>query len=481
MNNFFCRDAYLYQQTRMAHWDKIARQMDVENGWGAYYHQRMSEIYRFLVAPGSKVLEIGCGQGDLLGALKPERGVGVDFSHEMLKRGKQKHPELLLIQADAHDLSCMKGKYDIIIFSDLINDVWDIQTVFEQASNLAMPHTRIIINSYSKLWELPLSIAIKLGLATSKLEQNWVTVEDTIHLLLLADFELIQHWEDILWPLSTPGLTTLANRYLVKFWPIKMLALTNFIVARLKPSSAPLLRDPVVSVIVPARNEAGNIPHIVARTPEMGAGTELIFVEGHSTDNTYAVIEETIADHPERRCKLLRQTGVEKGDAVRLGFSRASGDIFLILDADLSVPPEVLPRFIEPLISGKADLVNGVRLVYPMDKRAMRFINLLGNKLFSLAFSWLLGQPVKDTLCGTKALLKSSYHLIEANRSYFGEFDPFGDFDMLFGASKLNLKIIDLPIRYRERTYGDTNIKRWSHGWLLLKMVFLAARRIKFT
>jgi glycosyltransferase involved in cell wall biosynthesis len=246
-----------------------------------------------------------------------------------------------------------------------------------------------------------------------------------------------------------------------------MFALTNFISARPDSSHKIAAEEPLVSVIIPARNEAGNIPQIFARTPEMGAGTELVLVEGHSRDNTFGAIEEAIANHPERRCQLFRQPGVGKGDAVRLGFSQANGDILMILDADLTVPPEDLPRFFATLVSGKAEFVNGVRLVYPMEEKAMRFINLLGNKFFSLVFSYLLGQPIKDTLCGTKALWKSEYRQIEANRVYFGDFDPFGDFDLLFGAAKLNLKILDLPIRYRERTYGETNIKRWSHGWLL--------------
>jgi glycosyltransferase involved in cell wall biosynthesis len=233
-------------------------------------------------------------------------------------------------------------------------------------------------------------------------------------------------------------------------------------------------------VVVPARNEAGNIPQIMARLPEMGAGTEIVFVEGHSRDHTYEAIEAAIANHPERNCKLFRQSGVGKGDAVRLGYNRASGDILMILDADLTVPPEDLPRFYQALVSGKGDFANGVRLVYPMEKEAMRFFNLLGNKFFSLAFSWLLGQPIKDTLCGTKVLWKADYDRIAENRAYFGDFDPFGDFDLLFGAARLNLKIVDLPIRYRERTYGTTNIQRWKHGWLLLKMVAFAASRIKF-
>jgi glycosyltransferase involved in cell wall biosynthesis len=238
--------------------------------------------------------------------------------------------------------------------------------------------------------------------------------------------------------------------------------------------------SPKVSVIIPARNEEGNIKKIFADVPNMGGATELIFVEGGSTDNTYAIIEKTIAQNPHRLCKLLRQSGKGKGDAVRLGFQHASGDILMIYDADMTVPPEDLPRFYDVLATGKGEFANGVRLVYPMEEEAMRTLNFLGNKFFSLAFSWLLGQPIKDTLCGTKVLWKRDYERIAANRSYFGDFDPFGDFDLLFGAAKLNLKIIEIPVRYRERTYGTTNISRWSHGWLLLRMVFFALRRIKF-
>jgi glycosyltransferase involved in cell wall biosynthesis len=212
----------------------------------------------------------------------------------------------------------------------------------------------------------------------------------------------------------------------------------------------------------------------------MGRGTELIFVEGHSTDRTYETIEAAIARHPQINCRLYRQHGRGKGDAVRLGFEQASGDILMILDADLTVAPADLPRFYDAIASGKGEFINGVRLVYPMEDEAMRFFNLLGNKLFSWAFTWLLGQPIKDTLCGTKVLWRSDYARIAHNRTYFGDFDPFGDFDLLFGAAKLTLKIVEVPIRYGARRYGETNIQRWKHGWLLLRMVVFAARRIKF-
>jgi len=468
-----------YRQERMAHGDAIARKTDSWTGWGVYYHQRLIHVYQFLVPPGQRVLEIGCGQGDLLSALKPTVGVGIDFSGEMITRARQRHPELQFIQADAHELN-LSEQFDVIIFSDLLNDLWDVQTVFERVASLSGPHTRIIINSYSRLWELPLTMAGKLGLAKPRLYQNWLTVEDINNFLSLADFEMIRHWAEILWPLKSSIFSTLCNRYLVKLWPFKHLALTNFIVARPHPQHEKLPKDPLVSVIIPARNEASNIRQIFTRTPQMGRGTELVFVEGHSHDNTYETIKEVIDAHPEWRCQLLQQKGVGKGDAVRLGFEKASGDVLMILDADLSVPPEDLPRFYEVLRSGKGEFINGVRLVYPMEKEAMRFMNLVGNKFFSLAFSWLLEQKVKDTLCGTKVLWKKQYNTIVSNRRYFGDFDPFGDFDLLFGAAKLNLKIMEMPIRYRERSYGTTNISRWKHGWLLLKMVLFASRRIKF-
>ena len=468
-----------YQENRQSHWDNIARGMYNSRSWGRYYHKRLEQIYGFLIPADQKILEIGCGQGGLLASLKPKIGIGVDFSSEMISRARQRHPQLQFIQLDACDLD-LNDTFDIIILSDVINDLWDVQILFERIRKHTIPQTRIIINFYSHLWEQPLKLAQRLGLATPTLPQNWLTVEDIYNLLYLTNFEVIRNWEEFLWPLNTPLLASLFNRYVAKLWPFKKLVLSNFILARLKPQQMNPDEGAVVSVIVPARNEAGNIENILQRTPKMGKVTEIIFVEGHSKDNTYETIEKAIANSSWHNCKLFRQRGKGKGDAVRLGFEKASGDILMILDADMTVPPEDLPRFYEALRCGNAEFVNGVRLVYPMEKQAMRFLNLLGNKLFSIAFSWLLGQPMKDSLCGTKALTKKNYMKIVENRSYFGDFDPFGDFDLIFGAAKLNLKIVDMPIRYRERIYGETQISRWRHGWLLLKMVVFAAWRIKF-
>jgi SAM-dependent methyltransferase len=469
-----------HQKERLAYWNEIARKTGNDAPFPNGYHRQLLKNYQFLVAPGQRVLEIGCGRGDLLAALNPSVGVGVDFSQEMIRIAETRYPNLRFVLADSHELA-LDEKFDIIILSDLINDQWDVQKVFNRLRILSTPRTRIIMNFYSRVWELPLNVAGKLGLANPTLYQNWLTIDDVVNLLSLAGFEIIRSWQEILWPLRTPVIDTLMNRFVGRLWPFNLLGLTNFVLARPQPDRSATRDEPIVSVVVPARNEAGNIAQIFARTPEMGRKTELIFVEGHSKDDTYAEIERQITAHPERHAKLFRQTGAGKGDAVRLGYANATGDVLMILDADMTVPPEDLPRFYEALRDGNGDFINGVRLVYPMEKQAMRFFNFLANKFFSWAFSWLLGQSVKDTLCGTKVLWKTDYERIAANRSYFGDFDPFGDFDLLFGAAKLNQKIVDMPIRYRERTYGTTNIQRWKHGWLLLRMVAFAARRLKFT
>ncbi|HEY59648.1 MAG TPA: glycosyltransferase [Anaerolineae bacterium] len=468
-----------YQKKHADHWDSIAQKQDQWKSWGGYYRKRLQQIHQFLVPPSMKVLEVGCGRGDLLASLKPSKGVGIDLSGEMVNRARKRNPEITFQQADLHELELDK-KFDFIIMSDLINELWDVEWAFKNIAKISYPSTRVILNYFSRFWELPLNLAKTLGTATPTLTQNWLSVEDVNNLLYLAGFEVIRNWGEVLCPLPIPFLAPFCNRYLVRLWPFRFLAMTGFTLARPIPRGNHKQKKYSVSVIVPARNEEGNIPAIFERMPEMGKGTEVIFIEGHSRDNTYQVIEKNIKKHPHKKSALFHQKGIGKGDAVRLGFSKATGDILMIMDADLTVPPEDLPRFYHALVSGKGELINGVRLVYPMEKRAMRFLNLIGNKAFSIIFTYLLGQPIKDSLCGTKVLWKTDYERIAASRAYFGDFDPFGDFDLIFGAAKLNLKIVDMPIRYHERVYGTTNIQRWKHGLLLLRMVLFAARRLKF-
>ncbi len=472
--------AYLdYREKRINHWDSIAPNLDYWRRHSRYYHSRLTQIIRFATPPGQRVLEIGCGRGDLLAALNPSVGVGIDFSAEMINLAQKRHPQLKFIHTDIYDLQ-LEETFDTIIVSDVVNELWDVQEALKIIRPLAPAGARVIFNFQSRLWEIPLRIVKHLKLSTPTLDQNWLTFEDVEGLLELTGFEVIRRRREIMFPFSFPFLDKLMNRVLVKLWPLYHCALTNFVVARPRPEKWEKMGNPLVSVVTPARNEAGNISSILDRTPEMGSGTELIFVEGHSSDNTYETIEKEISKRPNRNIKLLKQSGTGKGSAVREAFDVAKGDVLMILDADMTVAPEDLPRFLDVITSGQGEFVNGVRLVYPMEDEAMRSLNLLGNKFFSLVFSWLLEQPVKDTLCGTKVLSMDNYRKIAANRSYFGEFDPFGDFDLLFGAAKANMKIVDMPVRYRARTYGSTNIDRWRHGWLLLKMAVFATKRLKF-
>lgn len=477
--------AAAYATQRSASWDDVARQRARgEKVFHCQYQAYLRQLYSLHIPPGARVLELGCGEGNLLAAIKPSLGVGVDFSSAMLERARDAYPELHFLACDAHLLDkslapeLLEEPFDAIILSDLVNDAWDVRDLLINCRRFCAPHTRVFVNFHSHLWEHLFRFLSRMGLVSRRLEQNWITREDMASFFALSGFRLILSQDEYLCPMRIPWLESFCNRYLAKIWPFSVLDIFHLQIARPVPDAA--VAPATVSVVIPARNEAGNIEAAIARTPEMGAGTEIIFVEGNSSDNTWQVIQEMTAKYAHRRIKTLRQAGKGKGDAVRVGFAAAEGDILMILDADLTMPPETLPQFYAAIASGEAEFVNGVRLVYPQEERAMRFCNLVGNKFFSWAFSWLLGRRIKDTLCGTKVISRENYQRLAANRLYFGNFDPFGDFDLLFGAAKLNLEIRDLPVRYRERTYGYTNISRWRDGWILLKMTGFAARRIKF-
>jgi glycosyltransferase involved in cell wall biosynthesis len=321
-----------------------------------------------------------------------------------------------------------------------------------------------------------------MGLKYQQPPEAWLPPEEIENMLSLADFEIVRRDRQIVCPQRIPLLADLLNRYLGHLPGFDWFCLMFGVIARPAPVRGREARssDPATSVVIPCRNEAGHIRPLVSRLPDLGPNSEFLFVEGHSADDTEAVIRQVIHENPGRPFRLLKQTGRGKGDAVRLGFAEARGEALVILDSDMGVAPEDVPKFVAALARGKGELVNGSRLVYPMEGRAMRFLNLLANKFFALLFGWLLGQQVRDTLCGTKALYREDYERIAAARAYFGDFDPFGDFDLLFGASRLNLRIVDLAVRYHERQYGDTNISRFRHGWLLLRMSLFAARKLKF-
>lgn len=445
------------------------------------FHADDVAYMRFLIPEGLDVLEVGCGTGDLLAALRPARGVGVDFSPAMIERARARYPAMTFHLANGEncdEMVAVDGTFDVIVLSDTIGFLDDPEEAFALLHRFASPRTRLIVSYHADGWEPLLRAAEKLGLKMPQDEQNLLSTNDIVNLMDLAGWEPIKRdWRQLL-PVGLLGLGPLINRWIAPLPGLRRLCLRNYVVGRPR-ATIQVSPPPSATVLVPCRNERGNIENAVRRLPRFAPDMEVIFVEGHSQDGTFEECERVRDAYPDLDIKVMRQPGKGKGDAVRAGFAAARGDILMILDADLTVPPETLPKFYRAVASGHGEFINGTRLVYPMQDQAMRFLNYVANRTFAALFSFLLNQRFTDTLCGTKVLWRRDYERIVANRAYFGDFDPFGDFDLIFGAAKLNLKIVEVPIRYADRTYGETQISRFRHGFLLARMVIFAWRKLK--
>jgi SAM-dependent methyltransferase len=475
----FARRERERREARVAEIDAHADRRDQFRARNAYYYEEIERLARFFIPEGARVLEIGCSTGDLLAALRPARGLGIDISPRTVDIARGKHPELEFRVGDAADLP--EGEtFDYVVLSDVVGHLDDVQAALRSLRRVMRPDSRLLVTYYSFLWQPALDLARALGLKMPVAQQNWLGRQDLANLLALSQLEVVQAGTAVLLPVKVPLLAQIANRLLARVPGLSHLSLVQYFLARPVWQTAAPAERLSASVVVPCRNELGNVADIFARTPELGAGTELIFVDGNSSDGTVAEIERLLPTRPGTKL-VLQGDGKGKGDAVRKGFAAATGDVLYILDADLTVPPEDLPKFHAAVAEGHGEMVNGTRLVYPMEGEAMRFLNLLGNKFFSLAFTYILGRPIKDTLCGTKVMRRRDYDRIAANRAFFGDFDPFGDFDLLFGAAHIGLRIVEVPVRYRARTYGDTKISRFRHGFLLLRMTALAFRKFKLT
>ena len=466
---------------RIQYFNNIAPERDKWKKKNWYYYAELEKIIKFIIPPNKEVLEIGCGTGDLLAQTQPCKGVGIDFSEGMIKIASKKYPNLSFKIEDAENLK-LNEKFNYVIMSDLVGHLSDVWQAFRNLRKVTRYQTRVVVTYYNCLWEPLFSLGERLGFKMRQDYQNWLDLDSIENLLNLNGYEVIKKEYRFLFPKYIPLISIFLNKYVARLPLIRKLCLIEYLVARQKEGAdSGSEKEFSSSVIVPCRNEAGNIEGVITRTPQIGKHTEIIFVDGCSTDGTTEKIEELISKYKDQKdIKLIHQGNPKgKGDAVRKGFVEAKGDILLILDADLTVPPEDLPKFYLALVERKGEFINGSRLVYPMEKDAMRFLNKLGNMAFSLIFSWLFEQRITDTLCGTKAIFRKDYLAIAKGRSYFGNFDPFGDFDLLFGAVKANLKIIEIPIRYKQRVYGNIKIERFKHGWLLLKMCWIAFRKLK--
>lgn len=446
----------------------------------AFFHGEDLHFLKFLIPEGARVLELGCNTGELLAALKPSFGVGVDLSDVAIAQARASYPRLNFLAGDIETpgfVQSLPGPFDFIVIVDTLGALDDCQRTFENLHGLCTRDTRLIVGYFSHLWHPLLKTAEWVRLKMPQPPLNVLARPDVRALAALADFDAVKSERRLLSPLRLFGLGRLLNRFVAPLPIFNALCLRHYTICRSLRRLGPPPRT--ASIVVPARNERGNIEAAVLRIPAFAEAQEIIFVEGHSRDDTWAEIARVVRAHPELTIKALRQPGKGKADAVYTGFDAAAGEVLMILDADLTMPPEQLPKFWQALHSGKGEFVNGTRLVYPLEQQAMRFLNLIANKIFSQLFTWLLGQRFTDTLCGTKVLRRTDYLRLKAGRSYFGDFDPFGDFDLIFGASKLSLKIVEVPIRYASRTYGETQISRFRHGLLLLRMVCFAFLRIK--
>jgi len=464
------------------HFNNLASKRDVWLKKNKYFYSSDNSYIKFLIGDNKKVLELGCGNGQLLKKLKLKHGVGIDISDKFIEQAQMHEKEIKFLCCDFEDPNFfdkpeLNIDFDYIILSDSIGYLDDCELFFKNLHKICSHKTKIILTYYSWKWQPVIKLAEKLKLKMPSFEMNNLSTDDTISILDLADFELVKREWRLLSPKSFLLIGHIINKLFAPLPLFRKFCIRNYIVAK------PKIKDPFdplsVSVVIPCKNERGNVESAIKRIPKFGKELEIIFVEGGSHDGTQEEINRVIKEYPSIKIKTISQDGKGKGDAVRKAFSQASGDILMILDADLTVPPEDLPKFYDAIINRKGEFINGTRLVYPMHDQAMRFLNLWANKTFSVIFSWLLNQRLTDTLCGTKVLLKKDYLEIVNNRSYFGDFDPFGDFDLIFGATKSNLKIIEIPIRYDERKYGSTQISRFRHGWLLLKMVVFAYKKLK--
>jgi SAM-dependent methyltransferase len=442
----------------------------------SYFYDRIKRLLQYIVEPNRSVLEIRCETGHLLAAVCPTQGVGVEISEAMVGCAKESYPHLEFVRSDPEELD-LGQQFDYILFEHIFDTV-DILAALKRIRAHCSDDTQLVILNYNQLWQPILALATKLGLRSKFVEPNWVSENDIRGFLRIAGFRLVRKHRLMLFPKYIPLLSTVLNDFVAKLPGLRRLCLMQVMVAR--PIPKPIEEDDVtVSVIVPCRNEASNIQPAVERIPPMGRQTEILFCDDKSTDATASEVRRMQDLYPEKEIRLIDGPGIGKAENVWTGFRAARGDVLMILDADLTVMPEELPSFLSALVHGNGSFINGSRLVYPMQQNAMKTANYAGNKFFGAVFSFLLDQRIKDTLCGTKVLWHKDWLRLESSLGSWGIKDMWGDYELLFGASKLNLEILEIPVHYQERIHGVTKMtKVISNGLRMLNICWHAWLRL---
>jgi ubiquinone/menaquinone biosynthesis C-methylase UbiE len=451
------------------HFDEVAKKYDYWKNKNWYYYETIKSFIGRIIPEGASVLEVGCGTGEILASVKPSRGVGIDISSEMTKIAARKFPQYDFIHAPIEELK-INEKFDYVIMVDVVDHVYDVMDVFENLFKFCKPTTQIILTTINPWWDPILMLMEKIGAKMPEGPHNFIEKRNLSKMVELLDFSISYSGYMLLFPKYIPVLSFLANSLGTRMWGISKCSAVQYMIIQ------PTVKNKTdlgygCSVIIPCYNEAGNIEEAVKRVPQMGRGTEVVVVNDGSKDKTAEIVRGlqlphvTLIDYSPNR---------GKGNAVKAGFDAAQNEVIMILDADISTPPEELPRFFNPLNQGRCQFVNGTRLVYPMQEQAMRTLNLFGNKLFGMIMSFITQQHLTDTLCGTKALLKSDF-----KRMSWG-LDKWGDFDLLFGAAKIGSKIMEVPVHYKSRKADKSKMNSFRHGLHLLRACFLGFRELVF-
>ena len=469
---------FSYREYRRATAEKLAAETGPVSrrfpaGFSRYYNRCLGKILDHIIEPGKRVICYG-NAFPAARSVHPVRGLEV---HPRPRAPAS--PGWWRLAADSARPPFREYIPDYILYLNTLDRIFDLEDSFRASRDLADRHTRLVIIHRNWIWRPLFAAAARLGWGSDRERRAWLSRQDIVNMLHLAGFRVVKSYSDILVPVGVPIVSELINRWVARLPGINRLSLAQILIARI---DEPDPRQYSVSIVIPCRNEKENIAAAVERIPELGSRTEIIFVDDNSSDGTPEEVRSWIGRRPDREIKLLSSVGQGKARAVWTGFDRASGEVLIILDADLTVPPEELPRFYRVLADGRGEMINGSRLIYPIEGEAMRGLNIVGNRLFSGLLSYLLDQRIKDTLCGTKALFARDFRRIrERCLGKWGIEDRWGDFELLFGASRLNLEIVDVPVHYLERIFGSTKMKKvFSHGWRMLRMSLKAMVRLKY-